>query len=84
MAELCYANPPRKEDIFQDYGKCDTSCILPTAHWCAHVFKLPDGRYIQWEDDFECDCCEPEEEDRCYTYGPISEEEVAKLIKEYG
>lgn len=33
-----------------------------------------------WEDDYECGCCEPETDDRCYDFGEISPEEAMKLM----
>ncbi len=83
MTRLCHTLPPRREYIFQVYGKCNPECILPYAHWCGHVFHLSDGRHVQWEDDWDCGCCEPDEEDRCYDTWFVSEEEVTELIKEF-
>lgn len=88
--ELCNILPARLNELLRHYGyygddqkECDASCVLPYAHFClCHVFRLPDGRYIKWEDDYDCDCCEPDEEDRCYSSGEVSKEEVDKLIKE--
>lgn len=31
-------------------------CIKPYAHNDAHIFLTDDGRKIQWEDDYKCDC----------------------------
>lgn len=83
--EVCGVIPPRRRDVLgtRDDGYSG-ECILPNAHWCAHVLLTPEGEYIQWEDDFSCDCCAPEEADRCYSFGPITKEEVEKLAKECG
>ncbi len=83
MHELCYVCPPRQKDIIRYYGESDFSCILPSGHWGCHIFKLPNGKYIRWEDDFECDCCEVDEDDRCYFFGPITKKEFLKIEREY-
>lgn len=81
--EFCGIIPPRRDTILEhrDDGYLG-ECILPSGHWCAHVLHTPEGKYIQWKDDFDCDCCSPEEEDRCYVFEPITKKEVKKLIKE--
>jgi hypothetical protein len=88
--EICGIIVPRHEEIL--YGSVGRAaslrgqapelaeCVLPPGHTCdCHVFKTPEGQFIRWEDDWDCGCCEPEEDDRCYTYCEISLEEFKKL-----
>lgn len=72
----------RMDRIIGD-DKCLTSCDLPAGHFGPHSFIYPAhqdglGRPVaakrwEWEDDYDCDCCTPEEDDRCFTFGPVKE-----------
>jgi hypothetical protein len=57
-------------------------CILSRCHLGPHVTKTPEGKFIAWEDDWECGCCEPEAHDRCYNYWEIKETDIPSLGKE--
>jgi len=60
------------------------SCILTGSHqYGPHVIKTPDNKYIAWEDDMDCGCCEPEESDRCTIFWEIREDEL-QLYQEGG
>lgn len=85
--KICYIIPPRREGfqtknfsvrLNEDYLP---ECILPYNHYCQHVFKTPNGIYVGWEDDWSCDCCAPDEEDRCIIYGELTKKEFEELIK---
>lgn len=65
----------REDDYFAE-------CILETGHLCPHIIRTPEGKYFQWEDDFDCDCCSFDEDDRCYIYSEITEAEANKFIEE--
>ena len=83
----CGILPPRTRDLlylhqgrFRD-EKVSFSCILP-AEACTgrHVFRLPNEELILWEDDYDCGCCEPEDNDRCYTAHTISEDQFRLML----
>lgn len=64
-------------DEFKDHD----GCIKPHAHNNAHVFNLPDGRQVEWEDDYSCKCgCWDEWEDSgeqvCLVYRIITPEQT--------
>lgn len=68
---------PRQKDIIDvDGEEYLAECIRPLAHINPHVVKTPDGKYYAWEWDFDCDCCGPEEDDRCYVCWEINKEEM--------
>ncbi len=77
----CWIIVPRQHEIVdhRDDGYL-AECILPYGHEGFHVVHTPEGEYFYWEDDWDCDCCEPEEDSRCYIYGPISEFKVLELL----
>lgn len=80
----CAIIPPRHKDIHygcRDFKGYMPECIRIHGHWGTHVFKTPDSRYFQWEDDMECGCCDPAEPDRCYWYGEVTKDEAEELIK---
>jgi hypothetical protein len=84
-AETCAIIVIRQESISEisQYDPIEwlAECVLPQGHTCEeHIFKTPDGRYFFWKDDYECDCCEPDEEDRCYVYGEISESQMIEIL----
>lgn len=71
---------PRMKDIIGE--RSDNylpECIRKRYHLGPHVFLTPEGKYISWEDDYECGCCEPEDTDRCYVYRDITKEDFLVL-----
>lgn len=78
---MCNTIVPRMEnDFYVGEPRSSCECVLPCSHSPApHVFRLSDGRHIAWQDDYECNCCEPGDPDRCFVYWEISEENVQKL-----
>jgi hypothetical protein len=70
---------PRKDSLFIKFTDsgivCD--CVLPIGHYGPHIFRGSGGKYYQWEVDFSCDCCEPEDDDHCFVYGEVSRGESA-------
>lgn len=86
MRELCYLLPCRREDILghreDDYlGEC----ILKANHSGPHLLLTPEGRYIKWETDWDCDCegCQDfSSGDFCYFYGEVDKEEAEKMLGE--
>ena len=81
---LCSIITPRQDGMLgvpnADSGYL-AECILLDCHDGPHVFKTPGGKYFAWEDDWSCDCCKPDEEDRCTIYWEIKEEEIVNLSK---
>jgi hypothetical protein len=79
---ICYILPPRMGSTLRLIDAppgSDPSCLLASAnHPEEHVFRLSDGRYFAWKDDWECDCCKPEEDDRCYVIWELTAEELRK------
>ena len=53
------------------YHKDEEGCIKPHAHNDAHVFKDQKGNYIQWEDDYDCNCGCWDDADPCLKYSKI-------------
>ncbi len=51
-------------------------CILKGRNHDIHVIKTPNGKFFAWEDDWECDCCDPNEEDRCTIHWEINEADI--------
>jgi hypothetical protein len=83
LRTVCGIIPPRRKNILGDrsdgyFG----DCILPVHHSSLfpHVLKTPEGEYFSWEDDPDCDCCEPEDDDHCYLFGEISEAEYQQIL----
>jgi hypothetical protein len=77
--KVCGVHVPRREPgmgLEDSYGEC----MRPCAHLGQHLFQNSYGEYFTWEDDFTCECCIPEEEDRCFFYGPISKKKAEALI----
>ncbi|MEI7480122.1 MAG: hypothetical protein WCJ59_00660 [bacterium] len=82
MHTLCKIILPRQAEIVGDKdGTYFAECIRKRCHSGPHVFISPEGKYISWEDDWNCGCCRPEENDRCYTYVEISETDFLALEK---
>ena len=79
--DTCGIIAPRQSDIIgYREDKYLAECICPKHHLSPHVIKTPEGRYFDWEDDWECGCCEPDEDEHCYTFGEITEEEAQEYI----
>jgi len=73
----CGIIPPRYHDLIGERdGGYLPECILKANHQTPHIFKNPEGKFIAWEDDWSCDCCEPEEVDRCIVYQEIEEAQI--------
>jgi len=54
----CYTLFPRRE-VKDEHG-----CLKDEGHNDAHVCRNSDGKLIEWEEDYECDCgCWDEWED---------------------
>ncbi|HEY0010328.1 MAG TPA: hypothetical protein VGB97_00240 [Candidatus Paceibacterota bacterium] len=80
----CSILPPRPQQVRSGYNlpnSFDLGCILPLGNCYAHVFRLPNGQHVAWEDDFKCGCCEPDDEQRCIMFREISQEEVEELMR---
>ena len=80
--DQCGIIPPRPYDMVGWSYKGDTArlgCILEGVHnYGPHVFSTSGGKYYAWEDDLDCDCCSPDEEDRCCIYWEIKKAELEK------
>ena len=73
---------PREEEIIGDRdGKYLAECIRARYHSGPHVFLTPEGEYFEWEDDWNCDCCKPDEDDRCCVYREITKDDYLALIR---
>lgn len=79
---LCGIIVPRQNCVvgYRDDGYL-AECILPYGHYDFHVVRTPEDEYFAWWDDWDCDCCGPEEDQRCYVYTRIEESEVLALLK---
>lgn len=82
--ETCGIIVPRRREILGCHRESDDLpvCICPRNHFGPHVFRTQDGQLIAWEDDHECGCCEPGEDERCYLYWNIDEAEFQKYLSE--
>lgn len=82
MSQVCGIIAPRQEEMtgYDDArSRSLASCILEGVHgWGPHVFRTPEGGLIAWEDDNDCGCCEPDEDDRCTVYWDIKESDIPK------
>ncbi len=59
-------------------------CILPSHHTGPHLIKIPTGRYIAWETDWECgcdDCKSHDANDRCVLYWDVKGKDLQKLLQ---
>tara|TARA_B100000508_G_scaffold60333_2_gene47475 strand:+ start:32082 stop:32339 length:258 start_codon:yes stop_codon:yes gene_type:complete len=82
MVENCGHLVRRLEYEFGIENYEHSACLRRGTHYDElHVFKNSKGQYFSWESDWGCDCCEPEDVDRCFDYGEISEEEALELIR---
>lgn len=82
MAQLCGIIPPRRRDIIGHRDDYLGECILPNAHnhVDCHLLKTPEGVYTTWQYDYDCDCCGPEEDERCTIYSNVSKEEAEVML----
>jgi hypothetical protein len=56
---------------------------MPNIHYTKpHLVKTPEGKFYIWEDDDNCDCCRPGDDDQCYVFSEITEAEAELLLKE--
>lgn len=82
--EVCGIIPPRQDKILNhefESHEYTASCIRVVAHNGPHLILTPSGKYIAWEDDDDCGCCSPEEDDRCCVYWPVTNaKELQKLL----
>lgn len=80
--DKCYILVPFKDSIWTT--RDSEGCVLKSNHDGAHVSILDDGRIIQWEDDYSCNCgcwdCEHELHDVCKVYSFLTQEELNKLL----
>ena len=61
----CHILPPYYEINFQGA----TGCTKPVGHDGPHDSTLKDGSVIEWETDWECECCIEEEiPDMCFVW----------------
>ncbi len=81
----CAILPPRPRELLgMDSAGIGHSaeCLRVFAHLGPHVLKHPDGSYIAWENDYECECCDPEDPyDHCYVHWKLDEVEALELIE---
>ena len=71
---------PRQSDVvgYRDDGYL-AECILKSRHAGKHVIQTPEGKFFVWEDDWDCGCCEPDEDDHCYDFKEITKQEADSL-----
>ncbi len=74
---------PRAGDFESQFGSEEhlSGCILSASHAGPHVTKTVDGQFVQWESDYNCGCCGPDEDDRCVIFQKIEEKDVPKKQK---
>jgi hypothetical protein len=79
---ICGIIAPRQEDVvgYRQDGYL-AECILLQGHLSPHVVKTPEGKFMAWQDDFECGCCTGDDDDRCTVYWEITESEISNLSK---
>lgn len=78
---VCNVIVPRQSHIVgvRDDGYL-AACIRTSGHPDKHLIKTPEGKFFTWEDDWDCGCCRPDEDDRCYDFEEITEQEAIKLM----
>ena len=68
----------------RDHHRSEKGCLKKDAHNDAHVQQNISGKFMEWEDDYECpdsESCECwEEGDPCFIYGEITEKEAKERI----
>ena len=80
MRTECSIIAPRQWDLVGEREDgYFAACIRKVAHRGPHVVKTPEGKFIAWKDDMECDCCAPDEDDRCTVYWEIQEFDIPNL-----
>jgi hypothetical protein len=77
-ADRCGLIVPRQDNLVGDFECGDypgyiAECVEPNGHMGPHRFVTPDGRQFEWEYDYTCDCCAPDEDGHCYTWGELPE-----------
>lgn len=78
---------PRQEDLVgpREDGYL-AECILPDNHSSCgidcHVVLTPEGKYLEWKDDWGCDCCNWNTDQRCYTYHEITKKRFLELKRQ--
>jgi hypothetical protein len=73
----------RQHQIVNTHQDYFAECILEGVHGHGpHVFCTPEGEYYAWEDDMECGCCEPEEEDGALLSGRFARKMCHSIKKE--
>jgi len=77
--ERCNNLPERRESDMGIEDLCNAECLLLPGHVGSHILKNDEGKYIEWDSlEWSCDCCEPEDHDRCFSYAEITIEEARK------
>lgn len=76
---VCGIIVPRQHEVVWHRDDYLAECILLRGHSGPHVIKTPEGRFIAWEDDYDCECCQLEDSDRCVTYWFIQEKDIPLL-----
>jgi len=54
-------------------------CLFRENHGGQHLSKLPDGQFILWEPEGQCEDC-PVGECECFDWVEISEEEATRRM----
>lgn len=68
---LCHILTPHREHMFRGA----TGCTKELSHDGPHNAVLEDGTVIEWETDWDCECCVDEEiPDMCFTWKEIPDE----------
>lgn len=80
--ETCGIIIPRRDNLVEYLRSTDylPVCICNRNHFGPHVVCMPNGQLVAWEDDLDCGCCSPEEDERCYTYWEITAEEFKNYL----
>lgn len=73
---LCHILPPHREHRFRGA----TGCSKEISHDGPHSAILKDGTAIEWENDWECECCvDDENPDMCFVWKEIPCEEENRM-----
>ncbi len=82
---ICNYLAPRQEETFGIETNVHLAqCILPShPDYPVHVVKTLEGKYVAWEYEENCRCCEPDDPDRCYDHWEVDESVYKKLKAQY-
>ena len=80
MERSCGVIAPRQHEMvgYRD-DAYSAECILKANGHTVHVVRTPEGKFFAWQDDPDCECCEPDDPDHCYEFWKISKKRAIQL-----